>query len=80
MPPTRMRVLGASALLIMTYRALILNADKLTIHSASFPTWREAANWLNKTTAEERRWSQIEIHSLFAKRIFEHLREVVASV
>lgn len=45
----------------MTYHALILNADKLTIHSASFPTWREAANWLNKTTTEERKWSQIEI-------------------
>jgi hypothetical protein len=45
----------------MTFTATILNAKKQIIESATFGTWREAANWLNKTTAEERRWSQIEI-------------------
>jgi hypothetical protein len=48
----------------MTFTATILNAKKQIIESATFPTWREAANWLNKTTAEERKWSQIEITSL----------------
>jgi hypothetical protein len=45
----------------MTFTATILTAQKQAIESATFATWREAANWLNKTTAEERKWSEIEI-------------------
>ena len=45
----------------MTFTATILTAQKQVIESATFATWREAANWLNKTTAEERKWSEIRI-------------------
>lgn len=43
----------------MTYHALIFNADKLTIHNASFPTWSEAAKFLREDLTPGRKYSQI---------------------
>jgi hypothetical protein len=45
----------------MTYRALILNADNLTIASASFPSWSEAAKFLRDDRTPGRKHSQITI-------------------
>jgi hypothetical protein len=45
----------------MTYHALILNAAKLTIASASFPSWSEAAKFLRDDQTPGRKYSQIII-------------------
>lgn len=43
----------------MTFQALILNAAKQTIASASFPTWSEAAKFLREDETERRKYSRI---------------------
>jgi len=45
----------------MTFTALILNAAKQTIASASFPTWSEAAKFLREDQTEGRKYSSIVI-------------------
>lgn len=45
----------------MTFQALILNAAKQTISSASFPTWSEAARFLREDQTLGRKYSSIVI-------------------
>jgi hypothetical protein len=43
----------------LTFQAIILNANKLTIASASFPSWSEAAKFLRDDRTPGRKYSQI---------------------
>jgi hypothetical protein len=43
----------------MSFQAIIYNADKLTIASASFPSWSEAAKFLRDDQTPGRKYSQI---------------------
>jgi hypothetical protein len=45
----------------LTFQAIIYNAAKLTIASASFPSWSEAAKFLRDDQTPGRKYSQIII-------------------